>query len=182
VRSRRNNDRSFVALLSRPAGALAWRAWATAANRPVDTAAIMAAAAASLIIIVNAVFLQSGMHPAPFFANTRALPASAENHVKPVEPAPPARPAAVPLPVPAPVAARRNDPIADLIGPSPRIAAVQRALSQYGYGQIKVSGILDDATSDAIERFEREHKLPVTGRITDRLVSGLTTMVGHPLE
>ena len=59
---------------------------------------------------------------------------------------------------------RRNDPIADLIGPSPRIAAVQRALSEYGYGQIKPTGMLDDATSAAIEKFEREHKLPVTGR------------------
>ncbi len=179
---RRNNDRGFVARLSRPAGALAWRAWATAAGRPVDTAAILAAAAASLTIIVNAVFLQSGMHPAPFFANTRTLPAIAENHVRPVEPAPSATPAAVPLPMPAPAAARRNDRIADLIGPSPRIAAVQRALSQYGYGQIKDTGILDDATSDAIERFEREHRLPVTGRITERLVSGLTTLVGHPLD
>ncbi len=161
---------------------MAWRVWVKAADRPVDTAAIVAAAAASLIIIVNAIFLQSGSHPAPLFTNTRTLPATAEHHIKPVEPAPPARSAAVPLPAPQPVAARRNDPIAALIGPSPRIAAVQRALSQYGYGQIKPSGILDDSTSGAIERFEREHKLPITGRITDRLVSGLTAMVGHPLD
>ena len=59
---------------------------------------------------------------------------------------------------------------------------MQRALSDYGYGQIKPSGILDDATSGAIEKFEREHKLPVTGRVSDRLVSELTAMVGHPLE
>ncbi len=83
---------------------------------------------------------------------------------------------------PQPVAVRRNDPIADLIGPSPRIAAVQRALSEYGYGQIKPTGVLDDATSAAIEKFEREHKLPVTGRVSDRLVSELAAMVGHPLE
>ncbi len=62
-----------------------------------------------------------------------------------------------------PSLSRRNDPIADLIGPSPRITAVQRALSDYGYGQIKPSGILDNATIAAIEKFEREHKLPVTG-------------------
>ena len=80
------------------------------------------------------------------------------------------------------VAARRNDPIADLIGPSPHIAAVQRALSEYGYGQLKLSGVLDDATSTAIEKFEREHKLPVTGRVSDRLVSDLGAMVGRPLE
>ena len=75
-----------------------------------------------------------------------------------------------------------DDPIADLIGPSPRIAAVQRALSDYGYGQIRPNGMLDDDTSVAIEKFEREHKMPVTGEISDRLVGELAAMVGHPLQ
>ena len=61
------------------------------------------------------------------------------------------------------VAMRRNDPIAELLGSSSRVAAVQRVLSEFGYGQIKPSGILDAATSAAIERFEREHKLPELG-------------------
>jgi peptidoglycan hydrolase-like protein with peptidoglycan-binding domain len=155
--------------------------WAKATHRPVDSVAIFAAAAASVIIVVNAAYLQSGSHPAPFFANTRTSQVAADSRPKPVEPAAPARPAAA-MPVPQPAAVRRNDPIADLIGPSPRITAVQRALSEYGYGQIKPSGFLDDATSAAIEKFERERKLPVTGRITDRLLTGLTSMVGHPLE
>jgi peptidoglycan hydrolase-like protein with peptidoglycan-binding domain len=86
---------------------------------------------------------------------------------------------AVPIPTPSP---RRNDPIADLIGPSPRILAVQRVLSEFGYGQIVPSGMLDEATSAAIEKFEREHKLPVSGRVSDRLVSALTAMAGHPID
>jgi peptidoglycan hydrolase-like protein with peptidoglycan-binding domain len=77
---------------------------------------------------------------------------------------------------------RRNDPIADLIRPSPRIAAVQRALSDYGYGQIDASGILDNATIAAVEKFERERKLPVTGEVSDRLVDALSALVGHPLQ
>ena len=36
--------------------------------------------------------------------------------------------------------------------------------------------------AQAIEKFEREHKLPVTGRVSDRLVSELTAMIGHPVE
>ena len=60
--------------------------------------------------------------------------------------------------------------------------AVQRVLSDYGYGQIKPSGVLDQPTSAAIEKFEREHKLPVTGRISEGLVSDLAAMIGHPLE
>jgi peptidoglycan hydrolase-like protein with peptidoglycan-binding domain len=69
-----------------------------------------------------------------------------------------------------------------LIGPSPRIAAVQRALAEYGYGQVKASGTLDDATSAAITKFERDRNLPTSGRVSDRLVKELTAMVGHPLD
>lgn len=65
---------------------------------------------------------------------------------------------------------------------SSRIMSVQRVLAAYGYGQIKPSGILDQPTSVAIERFEREHKLPVTGKISDRLVTELSAMIGRPLD
>lgn len=147
-----------------------------------------------MVIIVNAIFLQTGAHPAPFVANSTpqmatADKSAAQNTLKPTDLLPvhaaptPAlqQAAAVPLPQPAP---RRNDPIADLIAQSPRILAVQRVLSQYGYGQIKPTGVLDDATSGAIERFEREHKMPVDGRISDRLVSELNAMTApaHPID
>jgi hypothetical protein len=155
--------------------------WTKASRRPVDTFAILTAVAASLIIIVNAVLWQSGSHPAPFFAPPKSAPVATSVPPNPAAPAAPAHPAAATV-VAQPIAARRNDPIADLIGPSPRIAAVQRALSEYGYGQIKPSGVLDDPTSTAIEKFEREHKLPVTGRVSDRLVGELETMVGHSLD
>ena len=65
---------------------------------------------------------------------------------------------------------------------SSRIIAVQRVLTDYGYGQIKPTGVLDQPTSAAIEKFEREHKLPVSGRISSRLVSELSEMIGHPLD
>jgi peptidoglycan hydrolase-like protein with peptidoglycan-binding domain len=80
------------------------------------------------------------------------------------------------------VAVQTDDPIAELIGMSSRIMAVQRVLSNYGYGQLKPTGILDRPTSAAIERFEREHRLPVTGRISGRLVSELAQMAGHPID
>ena len=34
----------------------------------------------------------------------------------------------------------------------------------------------------AIERFERERKLPITGRFSDRLARELTALTGRPLE
>ncbi len=77
---------------------------------------------------------------------------------------------------------RRNDPIAELIAPSKRVLAIQRALGDFGYGQIKLSGVYDPETRAAIEKFERDHQLPVTGQISDRFVRELAAMSGRPLE
>jgi peptidoglycan hydrolase-like protein with peptidoglycan-binding domain len=76
----------------------------------------------------------------------------------------------------------RRDPIADLIGPSPRILSVQRALTDFGYGQIKPTGIAGAETAAAIEKFERARKLPVTGQMSDRLIRELAAVTGRPLE
>jgi peptidoglycan hydrolase-like protein with peptidoglycan-binding domain len=78
--------------------------------------------------------------------------------------------------------AQTSDPIAALLTPNRRIVAVQRALADYGYGQIKPTGTYDPETRNAIERFERERKLPVTGQVSDRLTRELTAMTGRPLE
>ncbi|RDV02415.1 peptidoglycan-binding protein [Undibacter mobilis] len=76
----------------------------------------------------------------------------------------------------------RRDPIAELIAPSPRVLAIQRALADFGYGQIKPTGNFDAATRVAIEKFERDRKLPVTGQISERFVRELSAMTGRPLE
>jgi hypothetical protein len=63
-----------------------------------------------------------------------------------------------------------------------RVAAVQRALTQYGYGQLKPTGAIGADTQTAIAKFERDRKLPVTGQMSDRLVKELTAMIGHPID
>jgi hypothetical protein len=63
-----------------------------------------------------------------------------------------------------------------------RVASVQRALTQYGYGQLKPTGAVGADTQTAIAKFERDRKLPVTGQMSDRLVKELTAMIGHPLD
>ncbi len=159
--------------------------WAKATRRPVDMCAILAAVAASGIIAVNALFLQSGSLPTPFSVNV-PMPAPA-----PTDTAAARSDALKPQPVshtvevlrsPQTAMARHNDPIGQLIGMSARIIAVQRALANYGYGQIKATGVLDRQTSAAIARFEHEHNLPVTGRLSDRLVADLSVLVGHPID
>ena len=74
----------------------------------------------------------------------------------------------------------RLEPGADAA--SKRVVAVQRALAEYGYGQIKPTGTVDADTKVAIERFERERRLPITGQISDRFTRELAAVTGRPLE
>jgi hypothetical protein len=108
---------AFVGIMAMLAG----RVWGRLARRPVDSVAIIGAAAASFIIIVNAVFLQSGSQRAPFVANPTALPQPAESRVD-LQTSNSAQSDAARAPVgqrtAAPATARRDDPIADLIGSS----------------------------------------------------------------
>jgi hypothetical protein len=171
------------------AGTVAFMVWAKAVRRPIDSFAIFTAFAASLMIVVNALLLQKGPHPSPFSINPAPLSAAIDEvPAKPAEP-----PAVSPAPPAAthtvevtrttpPVSSRRGDPIAQLIGQASQIVAAQRALSQYGYGQLKLTGVVDAPTSAAIAEFERDHSLPVTGKISDALFNDLATMVGHPLR
>jgi peptidoglycan hydrolase-like protein with peptidoglycan-binding domain len=71
---------------------------------------------------------------------------------------------------------------ASAAAPSKRVVAVQRALADFGYGQLAPTGVADPATKGAIERFERERKLPVTGQVSDRVVRELAAVTGRPLE
>ena len=79
-------------------------------------------------------------------------------------------------------ASAHDDPIARLLAPAPRVLAVQRALAEFGYGQIKPTGIVGPETKAAIEKFERDRHLPVTGEISDRLIRELSALTGRRLE
>lgn len=222
-------------------------------HHPRDAVAVFVAAAAALTIAINALFLQTGPHPAPLFVLRQVVPESdagalprartaAEESVRIGYRAPRTRAelvadiqrglatrgyydgavdgiygpktdaavrdfaqgarikvghepteellqsivrSAVKQSQAASAAAMsqaRRDPIADLIGPSSRVLAVQRALTDFGYGQLKPTGIPGPETAEAIEKFERSRRLPVTGQVTDRLIRELAAVTGRPLE
>jgi hypothetical protein len=123
VRKRRRMNRAagFGAAVAGLVVTVAARIWRRMARRPVDTVAILGAAAASLIIIVNAVFLQSGSQRGPFVVNLPPPPQVAESRSQ-IAPSGSGTGDALRAPVsqqaPLPVAARHNDPIGDLIGAS----------------------------------------------------------------
>ncbi|CCD98407.1 conserved exported hypothetical protein [Bradyrhizobium sp. STM 3809] len=188
---------------------------------PRDLFAALLACAAASAIIVNAVFLQTGPHPAPMFGSIvtippvltssnplpRPRPAEAMSPFDPkvIETRPPETRATEPKVAEPRVAETRADqkyadPLADLVRsvsggqatprPQPtqqganarRVAAVQRALTEYGYGQLKPTGMIGSDTQSAIQKFERERKLPVTGQVSDRLVRELAIVIGHPID
>jgi peptidoglycan hydrolase-like protein with peptidoglycan-binding domain len=94
--------------------------------------------------------------------------------------APPISPSNVVRP-PAPIPTISRSDASQITG-SRRVAAVQRVLTEYGYGQLKATGTIGSDTQGAIQKFEREHKMPPTGQMSDRLVRELTAMVGHPID
>jgi peptidoglycan hydrolase-like protein with peptidoglycan-binding domain len=256
---------------------------------PRQSVATFMAVSAAIVIIVNALFLQPGRHPAPIFAVER--PAAPAAMLDPVQPRPriveavPSVPAttAAPAPTPAPTVtptprnrgdiitdiqrelarkgfydaavdgiwgsrtdmairdfaqsaglrfapeatedvlnliaaspvsksvspratsgsgrettgATRHDPIAQILTPprdipvpaaaptqtnAKRILAVQRALSDFGYGQIRLTGAMGPETQAAIERFERSRRIPVTGQISDRLLRELAVVTGQTID
>ena len=179
---------------------------------PKDMVAGVLAFAAVSAIVANALWLQAGRHPSPMFGTVVAMPATPVAAANPLprprpldadvtaleaklnEPrapdalgnlvktsvAPAAVPAAVARP-PAPIpAASRSDAIAG--SGSRRVAAVQRTLTEYGYGQLKPTGTVGSDTQAAIQKFERARKIPVTGQMSDRLVQELAAVVGHPID
>lgn len=61
-------------------------------------------------------------------------------------------------------------------GPQPdkRLLSVEKALANQGYGPLKVDGFMSKETRSAIGRFEKDHSVPVTGQVSERLIQALT--------
>lgn len=202
-RSQRREPRSWAGT--------GWAVAKTLFRNPGRTIVCAAGSAFSIGILVNALALQGGPHPAPFFR----APVEVWRPVN--APIPPARPvdligreitslqeaAAGTAPAPAPVRSiprptaqtapvpvpPPRDPIADVLKSSPpavepsrTVLAAQRALSKLNYGPIRPDGLLGAGTRQAIERFERDHKLPVTGELAPRTLRELASASGIPQD
>jgi Putative peptidoglycan binding domain len=149
-----------------------------------DALGVVVGALLTITVLVNVLFMQSGLHPAPMFkgALLQTKSTTATHSTSAAVPRPrPSEPAALPAPSKptAPSVARNG---VERSVASNRVIALQRALAEYGYGQINATGIIDADTRTAIEKFERERKLPITGQATDRVVRELAAVTGRALE
>ena len=165
-------------------------------RNPRDSVCALVAIAAVAAIVANSLFLQPRRHPAPIFA-IRALPVLSGDATETQLPRP--RPSSAdfqkpdstqktdPVPLPRPraqgaPAGLRPDQTADALNPARQLSALQRVLNEFGYGPVKVSGMLDDDTREGIARFERDHNLPVTGQNTPRLRHAIGIATGRMLD
>ena len=64
----------------------------------------------------------------------------------------------------------------------PQVAGLQKVLADLGYAPGKIDGQLGAETRSAIERFERDRNLPVTGKISADLVKELSQVSGVSLQ
>ena len=177
-------------------------------HRVARFAAIGMAATMALGIMVNALVLQKGHHPAPLFGKASTpvtIPAAA--------PLPPARTAPVAAsadvapttstkPRKTVVAGRDADAQAgdDAIGrllaggamPAAKAASngkgegktvtgVQRALTKLGF-KVPTTGAAGPATKKAIEAFEKDRHMPVRGEVDRRLVKVLAAESGIKID
>jgi hypothetical protein len=61
----------------------------------------------------------------------------------------------------------------DGLPPDQVVANVQGALQRLGYYQYAIDGVLGPATQQAIEAYQRDHNLPVTGGVDRRMLASL---------
>lgn len=176
-------------------------------HRVARVAAIGMAATMALGIMVNALVLQKGHHPAPLFGKppapaasqatpprptVRAVQADVDADVAPVAPVAKARKLAVAAQdADAPVG---DDAIGRLLagGPAPAAKAagkgdgktmmgVQRALTKLGF-KVPPTGTAGPATKKAIEAFEKDRHMAVKGEVDRRLVKVLAAESGIKID
>jgi hypothetical protein len=71
----------------------------------------------------------------------------------------------------------KGDGLADPVVPPARVAAVQKALVKAGF-VLRADGVMGASTKQALERFERDNKLPVTGDLAPRTLRELADQSG----
>lgn len=152
---------------------------------------------AVVVVSMNALGFQVGRHPAPILPKVAVRQDAA---------AAPARTADLPRAPARVVEAPGRDAIGDLIRSDETTASVtpkpppakaqapampasvtqasvmqaQRALTKLGYGPLKADGVMGTGTRAAIEKFERDRKLPVKGEASGRTLRELAARSGLP--
>ncbi|MBS7539351.1 peptidoglycan-binding domain-containing protein [Ancylobacter lacus] len=197
----RRSDAFVTALLLAGAGAVLFNALAMqTGTRPGTLPRTVAAPPAAAPAPLPAAAPAAARSPLPEDPAEPAAPAAPA-----ATPLPPSKPPAPPKPKPAaaaPAAGAPQSPAAPApAGPTaaltsgaaamrppanvavtPRVMEVQKALAKLGYGPLRIDGQTGAMTDEAIKRFERDRRLPITGQVSDRLVRELNAVGGFSIQ
>lgn len=197
--SRRRSDLFMIALAGTASAAVLFNALALQQGRSGGARSSAVPTPAAAPADIRQMHNPAPATPAAAPAPSTLQPAAAitpPTAVAPVAPLPPSKPAPPPRAAsPAPAAATpvatavpaAAPSISSLLPPgevpvSPRIVEIQKALARLGYGPLRVDGRTGEATKQAIERFERDRRLPVTGDVSDRLIRELNAVAGLSIQ
>lgn len=141
-------------------------------RHPFRTGAAVVSVLALAVIVTNAAFLQAVRHPSPLLATRPAAEPVAAALPDAEVPVPRSRTEAVAAVEPrrvhvTPVEPPRRDAAAGLV------AEAQKALSEAGYYRGAIDGLFGLGTRGAIEAFQRDRGLAVTGSVSEELLVAL---------
>ncbi|MGV8839525.1 MAG: peptidoglycan-binding domain-containing protein, partial [Bauldia sp.] len=148
------------------------------ARNPGRTLAAALLVAGTAAIVVNAAFRQSADHPSPFFATrateTETTPAAVQQATQsPAVPAPAANPERVDELARLVETAMADTPQVNATPASPNVVEAQQLLTGLGYEPGTIDGLFGSRTRRAIEAFETARGVPVTGAVSETLLSQL---------
>ena len=141
--------------------------------RPRDSLAVLAASGAVVTILINALFLQTGPHPAPIFAN-KPVPVIAPQPDPLASIMPHRRPGAVPKP----------DVVAATRPRSDTVTEIQRELTRRGFYDGPADGIYGPKTDAAIRDFEQAAGLRASAEPGETLLAAIvrSNVKAKPVE
>lgn len=147
---------------------------------PLASTGMLALVTLTALAASNALYFQTGRHPAPFFSPTADI-SLAQPQLAPQPLPAPVRQTAVTVPAPAPVAQETTGSVAATVAPVIPTApvgntdtfAVQKKLTELGLFSGQVDGFYGPMTANAIRAFEQRNGLTPTGAMTPDVIDAI---------
>lgn len=167
-------------LLSRTGRLIAW-AFSRFMAAPLQNASIAFLAAALAFSASNALFWQSGAHPAPMFVTGSTTPAEPHNKITSLPPQPLPAPARAVPPPPSELTAPTSTPasppvqvdqsIVDHEVTNAALKAAQTVLQSLGLYDGKIDGFYGPATAEGLRAFELRNGYTPRGALTPQIIA-----------
>ncbi len=153
-------------------------------ERPLEALGGIVVVCVAGYVSLNALGFQDGRHPAPILPKpkpvaARPAPQAVKERARP-DTAAAANPATPQQDASAALARLVTETTASVTPRADRdVLQAQKALGKLGYGPVKDDGLMGPGTKAALVKFERAHKLPVTGEANGRTLKELAALAAR---